>query len=126
MYATIRMFCMLISMNYVTYVEIQFNSSRPNPRRREKIKLNFYFNTTFRNAWGVKSLWFKTSQLHKFVRNGGKNLGPSQDGFFSIKLTKNKKNNKDEMSCTFPVMTSLMLNSKLCNFTTSWNLNKPP
>ena len=56
MYATIHMFCMLISMNYVTYVEIQFNSSRPNPRRREKIKLNFYFNTTFRNAWGVKSL----------------------------------------------------------------------
>ena len=25
------------------------------------------------------------------MRNGGKNLGPSQDGFFSIKLTKNKK-----------------------------------
>ena len=97
MYATIRMFCMLISMNYVTYVEIQFNSSRPNPKRREKIELNFYFNTTFRNAWGVKSLWFKTSQLHKFVRNGGKNLGPSQDGFFSIKLTKIKK--KTRMKC---------------------------
>ena len=50
-----------------------FNPSRPNPERRENIKLNFYFqislwwgsvkikiklnfyiNTTFRNAWDVK------------------------------------------------------------------------
>ena len=46
------------------------------------------------------------------MRNGGKNLGPSQDGFFSIKLTKNPKKNKGEMFCTFADMTSLMLNSK--------------
>ena len=31
------------------------NPSRPNPGRREKIKLNFYFNTTFRNAWDVRA-----------------------------------------------------------------------
>ena len=59
MYATISVFCILIGMNHVTYVEIQFNSSLPNPRRRENIKLNFYFNTkvydlklrNFINAW---------------------------------------------------------------------------
>ena len=31
-----------------------FNTSRPNPGRREKIKLNFYLNTTFRNTRDVK------------------------------------------------------------------------
>ena len=31
-----------------------FNPSRPNPGRREKIKLNFSFNTTFRNTRVVK------------------------------------------------------------------------
>ena len=30
------------------------NPFRPNPGRREKNNLNFYFNTTFRNARDVK------------------------------------------------------------------------
>ena len=36
-------------------VKKRVNPSRPNnPGRREKFKLNFYFNTIFRNAWDVK------------------------------------------------------------------------
>ena len=36
----------------ICYVEFEqcFNASRPNPGRREKIKSNFYFDTTFKNA----------------------------------------------------------------------------
>ena len=39
--------------NYmICYVEFEqcFNASRTNPGRREKIKSNFYFDTTFKNA----------------------------------------------------------------------------
>ena len=32
----------------------------------------------------------------------------------------------DEIFCTFAGMTSLTLNSKLCNYTVSWNLTKTP
>ena len=42
------------------------NPSRPNPGRWEKIKWNFYFNTTFRNARDVKgSKWWKMMEWFK-------------------------------------------------------------
>ena len=38
------------------------NPSRPNPGRREKIKLDFYFNTLL---WGFKSFSDGVKGLHK-------------------------------------------------------------
>ena len=45
-------------------------------------------------------------------------------GVFSIKVTKNAKKTRGDMFYTFLCMTSHMLNAKLCNFITSWNLPK--
>ena len=47
-------------------------------------------------------------------------------GFSSINLTKTAKKTRGEMLCRLAVMTSLMLNSKLYNLITSWNLIKTP
>ena len=62
---------------------------------------------------------FKTSQLHKFVKN-------SQKHFFSLKLAKNTKKTRGEIFCTFSSMKSLTLYLKLGNFVTSWNMTKTP
>ena len=39
-----------------------FNPSRPNPGRREKIKLNFYFHTSL---WCLKRFYEGLKSLHK-------------------------------------------------------------
>ena len=42
--------------------DVVINSSRPNPRRREKINLNFYFHTFL---WCLKSFYEGLKGLHK-------------------------------------------------------------
>ena len=37
------------SRDYFRFADYSFNPQRPNLEQSEKIKLNFYFNTTFRN-----------------------------------------------------------------------------
>ena len=45
---------LMVALSTQCLIFFPFNPSRPNAERREKIKLNFYFNTTFRNARGGK------------------------------------------------------------------------
>ena len=46
---------------YLYYLR-NFNPSRPNPRRREKVKLNFYFHTSL---WCLKRFYEGLKGLHK-------------------------------------------------------------
>ena len=52
----------MLDIFYVlSILTLHFNPSRPNPRRREKIKLNFYFHT----LWCQKRFYKGLKDLHK-------------------------------------------------------------
>ena len=57
------------SMYYDCLASTGFNPSRPNPRRREKIKLHFYFHTSL---WCLKRFYEGHKGLHKTFKGTSK------------------------------------------------------